>query len=108
MTHAPALLILDALACYRLTRLVVADTITERLRQWLAGRVELDDRNLDGSRIVVAARPRLAEFLHCPWCVSFWSAIGVVLMGSLLPTACLYLTAVLAFSALAGIISERV
>jgi hypothetical protein len=106
MTHAPVLLLLDALACYRLTRLVVTDYLTEPLRERLRGRVPLSDRQLTGDRIVVAKRPKVAEFLSCPWCVSFWTAIGVVLMQSLLPTACLYVTAVLAFSAVAGIIAE--
>lgn len=106
MTHAPILLLLDALACYRLTRLVVADSLTEPARRWLIGSVPTSDHMLDGSRISVAARPRLAEFLSCPWCVSFWTAIGVVLMQSWIPSAWLYVSAVLAFSALAGLLSE--
>lgn len=106
MTHAPILLLFDALACYRLTRLVCADTLTEPLRQWLIGTVQTSDRLLDGLPISVAARPRLADFLGCPWCVSAWCAAGVVLAQSLIPSAWLYASAVLAFSALAGLLSE--
>lgn len=38
MTHSAVLLALDALACLRLTRLVVADTITAAIRARLIGR----------------------------------------------------------------------
>ena len=108
MTHTAALLVLDALACYRLTRLVVQDTITEPWRRWIVGNKRSGARALSGEHIVMVARPRVAEFITCPWCVSFWIAIGVVMLQTLTPTVCLYVTAILAFSAVAGILSERV
>lgn len=106
MTHAATLLLLDALAVFRLTRLVCADMLTEPARRWLIGSVQTSDRLLDGSKITVAAHPSIADLLTCPWCVSPYVATGVVLMQSLLPTACLYVAAVLAFSAVAGLLSE--
>jgi hypothetical protein len=107
MTHSATLLLLDALAVIRLTRLVIADELTAPLRARLLGQRPATTRDLGGERILVVARPRLATFLSCPWCVSFWIAIGVVLMQAISPTACLYVTAVLAFSALAGFMLER-
>lgn len=97
MTHEPTLLALDALAVARLTRLVTTDTITEPVRNWLAvirpGRL--------------AERPRVAEFLTCPWCISFWIAIGVVMLQTLAPSACLPISAVLAFSQVAGLLAAQ-
>jgi hypothetical protein len=101
------LLILDALACLRLTRLVVSDHITERFRHWAVGSIPSSDRLLDGTRIPVAARPRMALFLSCPHCVSFWTAIGVVLMQSLIAGPWFDASVVLAFSAVAGPLAEH-
>jgi hypothetical protein len=108
MTSDPTLLALDALATYRLTRLVGSDTITAPVRLKLAGSRYIDRRDMTGMRAAVVARPKLAEFITCPWCVSPWIAVAIVLLGSLAASACLVITAVLAFSAIAGIISERV
>lgn len=63
-----ALLVL-ALVSYRLTRLVVADTITARARTRalivLAG----------------AGRPRWADGLTCGFCMSVWCATGTVMVA---------------------------
>lgn len=108
MTHSAVLLILDALACFRLTRLVVADTITASLRQRLIGHTyEGQPRYGDGTRIPVAGRPKLAEFLGCPWCVGFWCALAIVLLQAAAAGVCVYVTAVLGFSAVAGLLMER-
>lgn len=107
MTHSAILLALDALAVYRLTRLVVADTITARAREAIAGRRPGHSRDLSGMRIVVVARPRLAALISCPWCVSPYLAAVVVVCQALIPALWIYPAAVLAFSAAAGLISEH-
>ncbi len=86
MTHSATLLVLDALACFRLTRLMVADTITAPLR----------DR----------APARLREFITCPWCVSVWLAGAIVALQALASGPWLYASAILAFSAVAGLLAE--
>jgi hypothetical protein len=86
---------------------VVSDTITAPLRQRLFGSRPGVTSDLAGHRVQVAARPRLAQFITCPWCVSPYLAIGVVMLQALAPTACLYVTAVLAFSLVAGLLAER-
>lgn len=107
MTHNAVLLILDSLAVARITRLVVADTITAPVRERLTGRRPGVTRDIGGERLMVAARPRVALFLTCPWCVSPYVATGVVMAQALIPQACLYVTAVAAFSLIAGLIAER-
>lgn len=106
MTHSAVLLTLDALAVARLTRLVTADTITAPLRQRLAGQKPAH-MSLGGERVLVVARPKLAEFIACPWCVSPYLSIGVILLQALAPAVCLLVSAVLAFSMVAGLLAER-
>lgn len=105
-TTEPTLLVLYALAVYRLTRLVVADTITAPIRD----------------RLMASAYPRGADVHHpprrvwgwvvelvgCPWCVSVWLAAGWAGLAYLLPVRVSALLAfVLAASAVAGLLSSR-
>jgi hypothetical protein len=64
----PVLLVIYALAVARLTGLVVADSITEDLRDGFIG--WLDDRPKTLGAFV-------AELIQCPWCASIW--IGAAL-----------------------------
>lgn len=107
MTHSAVLLLLDALAVARLTRLVVTDTILAPLRARLIGSRPSTTRDLGGERILVAARPRLAELLSCPWCTSPYLAAIVVACQALAPAVWIYPSAILAFSLLAAMIAER-
>lgn len=62
--------IVDALAVYRLTRLVTADGITEDLRR------SIEAWSLaDGAP---AWRDKVAELVECRWCTSMWWALGLV------------------------------
>jgi hypothetical protein len=62
-------LVLDGLAVYRLARLITVDDITEPLRQratdWLVG----------------SQHHRAAELINCGYCVSVWTAFGVVFVA---------------------------
>lgn len=51
--------VLAVLACYRLTRLVTTDTITEPLRE------------------LVQHRGRVGYLVGCDWCVSVWVGVPV-------------------------------
>lgn len=87
--HSAWWFIIDALAVARLSRLVTTDTITSRSRLWLAKRTD-----------------RLALWLACPWCISVWVAAAVVTATVLIPAVWVYIAAVLAFSYVAGFLSE--
>jgi hypothetical protein len=84
----------DALATFRLVRLVQRDSIIDRPRQrafaWL------DDHH-----------PRLSELGECSWCLSIWVAAGVVVARRVAPTVWGPVARLLAASAVAGIASER-
>lgn len=84
-------LVVDALATYRLTRLIVEDRIAERPRAALRAR-----------------SPFLDELLACSWCTSVWAAVGVVVARQVAPRAWEPLARVLALSAVAGLVATAV
>ena len=51
-------LVLSVLTVARLTRLIVADQITGRIRRWVV------------TRWGETSKP--SYFIHCPWCMSIW------------------------------------
>lgn len=70
----PALaVVVLALAVHRVTRLLVADKITEPLRLKLG--VTRDGKY----------RPWLGYLVTCPWCVGLWLSIAAVLAAAFLP-----------------------
>lgn len=93
----PLLLLVMALASYRLTRLVVADTFppvlwlrdrlvggwrpltdAEQAADWDPGQLEFIDGTAHRYVHRAAWSPYwLAELLSCPWCASGWIALAV-------------------------------
>lgn len=67
------LLVVDALACYRLTRLVVADGITEPIRDRLITK-------RDGT-----TRDWWEQLISCRYCVGVWVGFGVMAWRWLAP-----------------------
>lgn len=92
--HDPVWLIVNALAAYRLTRLITRDMLPPlpRLRENLVDR-------LNKGR---ASEHPVAYMLGCPWCVGFWVCVLVVVIMSLLPGVWPWLAVPLAFSAVVG------
>lgn len=66
-------LLVDAVATYRLARLVSADAITEPIRNRI-----IFKRNGD-------PREWWEELLGCRWCVGIWIGFGVMAARALLP-----------------------
>lgn len=109
-------LVLDALAAYRLTRLVTADTITEPVRRWLVeDAYHAVERQMpvvqDGATVEerVAADdeepPKLATLLTCRWCAGMWVAAGVVAARIVAPRLWQPASEVLAVSAGAALLA---
>lgn len=88
----PTELVVDAIATYRLTRLVQEDSLLDRPREWVLDRW--------GHR-------KAAELVTCPWCAGVWVAAGVVAARVLFPRAWPVCARVLAASAVTGLLSER-
>ena len=73
--------IIYALATYRLTHFIVFDMLPEPIREWV-GVVIAEDFSATGESIAEyrtvdseARFPKLAEFLNCHYCVSFWVSV---------------------------------
>lgn len=101
----------DALSCYRLTRLVVADDLTAPIREkvirWAYSRTGVD---LDVPDVTQHAQndrnaPRLAQLWSCRYCASVWTGAGVVLARRFAPKAWEPVAMVLSLSSLAALIS---
>lgn len=96
-------LVVDALAAYRLTRLVTADTLLARPRdavvRWSYGRQDRRHLTLttpntdephvgDWAEMAIADEadaPKLANLVTCRWCTGVWVAAGVVAARRLAP-----------------------
>lgn len=89
--EGPLALLVDALAVYRLVKLVRDDRITEVLRRETAERFGPPDTS------------KVAYLLHCPWCLSFWFALALTLARRRWPTATHQAARVLALSATTGL-----
>lgn len=92
MTDKPAEVVLDAIAVYRLVRLLQQDT----LPPLPAVREKLMDR--------YGAHP-LSELIDCPWCLSIWVGAGAVVARRFTPRLWGALARVLASSAVTGLLS---
>lgn len=84
----------DALAVYRLTRLVIADEITAGVRDkiWETHPPETS---------------KIGYLFTCPWCTSIWVGFAVAAARKIAPAAWDLASTALAGSAVAGLIEER-
>lgn len=112
MTKSFLLFVIYALCVFRLTRLIVADTVTEKFRKWIQRHATTSLRNASATWIAIDKdKPWLWRKVYgltsCSWCVSIWISIPIVIVASLhtswFPDVC----AVPALSAVAGYLSER-
>lgn len=88
MAMIPALAV-DALAAFRLTRLVTRDTITAPLR------ARFDPTT------------RAGELIRCSWCTGVYVAFGVVAARRLVPRQWAPIADALAVAAVVGLIAEH-
>lgn len=112
-------LVVDALAAYRLTRLVTSDRIADAPRDavvlWAysrAGRgLTIEGDASPGAWSEAVAQdpdpPKLAYLVTCPWCSSWWIGLAVVAMRRLAPRWWAPMAEALALSAVAGLVAEK-
>lgn len=121
-------LLVDALAVYRLSRLVTRDVLTRGLREKVIERAYLSqgarwgacedglEVHRPGKLLVIASRwdevpgaddapPKLASLISCSWCSSVYLAFGAVVARRLFPRLWAPVAEALAFSAVAGLVS---
>lgn len=85
--------IIDCLATYRLTKLIVEDEILTEPRVALIEKVGEDSK--------------LGYLMSCPWCMGFWVGILVVGCRAFAPRVWHSVATALALSAAAGYLSEH-
>jgi hypothetical protein len=90
----PFWLLVDALATYRLSRLLTRDSLPL----------------VQAPRDAVLARwghSSWSELAVCPWCISVWLGAGVVAARLLAPAAWTPVALVLAYSAVTGLLASH-
>jgi hypothetical protein len=107
-------LVVDALATYRLTRLVTADVISEPFRRSVVGRA-LGWGPEEAASVVGTAQevvdslddpPKSARLITCRWCAGMWIAGGVVAARRLSPRGWDPVSRALALSGVAVLVSR--
>jgi len=88
------------LGAYRLWMLIAKDSITQSWRVRLLGYDDTGARNRWPH-----PRKRLAEFVHCPWCLGFWLSLLVAAAYYEWPHATRIVLAPFAISAAVALIS---
>jgi hypothetical protein len=89
-------LLVDALATYRITRLLVTDGICDRPREAVLARLREREHT------------KLVELVECPWCTGFWVAGAVVVARRAAPRPWGLVAEILSYSAAAGIFASAV
>lgn len=111
-------LVVDALAAFRLTRLVTADKITAPTRDRIirgayARRGDTEARSfMPQFEVDWTARaqddgleaPRLAQWISCSWCAGFWCATVVVVARRVVPRVWAPAAEALALSSAVGLL----
>lgn len=104
MTHVPDVyvLLLLALAAFRLWRLLAWDIITRPVRERLLHRRDGGDVT-DSSRY----RPHVDEFVHCPWCLGAWLGIAWWIAWLVWPRATVAAAVPFAISAVLALVASN-
>ena len=92
---SPASSVIDALAVYRLTRLITQDELMEPVREFIWHNHPPEDT-------------KIGYFITCPWCTSVWIGGAVVVARAVAPRQWDLVARALALSSVAGMISSRV
>lgn len=82
----------DALATYRLTRLIVEDQVAAPIRNAAYKRY---------------GNKGIGYLVECPWCTSAWVGLAVATARRVAPRTWGLVAQALAFSAVAGLVSEH-
>jgi hypothetical protein len=96
VSASPVDVAIDALATYRVTRLLVSDGVVDRPRAALLERLRRNEHH------------KLVELIECPWCTGVWAAAAVAASRRTARRWWAPLAEVLAFSAVAGLLASEV
>lgn len=98
-------LLVDALAVYRIVRLVQTDSISDRLRLRVLRAHPTHPSTPRAGEL--PDPPPMSTLLVCAWCLSPWVALAALAATVWLPWLWVWAAVPLALSAAAGYLSER-
>ena len=99
MNYTTTEALVDALATYRATKLVIDDEITADLRERAYTEI---------GRLPKKQAEKLRYLLSCPWCVSIWAGAFILGLRLVAPNLARYLSGLLAASAATGLIYTKI
>lgn len=85
--------LMDIVASYRLTRLVMEDRLTEDLRNLIYSNFPRDSM--------------LSYLIGCPWCVSVWAGLAIFALRQISPETANIVSGALAASAVTGVVYTK-
>lgn len=88
-------LLLDIIAVYRITKLIIDDEILADFRDLVWDKFPPEST-------------KIGYLITCPWCTSIWAGIAVFALRKLDPNFTDYLSSVLAASAVTGVVYTHV
>ena len=91
----------DALAVYRLTKLVIDDELTSELREMAFAKLDVARAS---DRIPKRLIDKTEYWLTCPWCASWWAAVALFALRRYSPGTYRLVSETLAMSAVTGVI----
>jgi hypothetical protein len=94
---------LDAVAVYRLTKLITEDKLTEDLRYFIDEKFP----PVQDKRLGIRRKSKVAYLFSCPWCISIYAAIFIVTLRRISPQNADYLSSILASSAVTGVLVSK-
>lgn len=83
-----------SLAVFRVVRLVIEDVILEPLRERTVYKLDPETS-------------KLRDLLECPWCLSFWIGLAVVIAFVFVPDETVWACLPFALSAVVGLIANN-
>lgn len=105
-------LLLLGLASFRLTRLIVFDAITEKIRAFFLKEV-VQENGQEGEEIYLVPRGSgvrkfIGELISCFWCTGIWTSGLLIVLYSLLPSVGIWVLAILSVAAIASLLEMLV
>ncbi|MFS0655759.1 DUF1360 domain-containing protein [Bacillus sp. 179-C3.3 HS] len=104
--------VIFALASFRLTRLIVFDTITAPFRRLFhEEQEEVNEQGEIETFIIIKGkgfRSWIGELLSCYWCTGIWCTAALLVIYILFPVVSMWLNLLLAIAAAAGMMEAVV
>ncbi|KAA6453270.1 DUF1360 domain-containing protein [Bacillus swezeyi] len=113
MIQSWLLFILLSIAVFRLTRLIVFDTITAPLRSLFHEEIEEKNEKTGEMETYIVMKGRgirawIGELLSCYWCTGVWCTAFLLIFYALIPDVAQWLILLLAIAGFAGMLETIV